>query len=354
MKIIHCADIHLNSPLLMALDNAEARRNEIFATFASLLEYAKKNCVQVVLIAGDLFDEQLNASENVVSEVAFKISQYPEIDFLYLAGNHEKKNPFLERKIYPDNLKLFSADEWKSFEYGDVVITGRELSNSPTLYQELNLDSGKVNIVCLHGDVNNQNEINLKMLQHRGIDYLALGHLHSYEYKVLDERGKYCYAGCLEGRGFDELGEKGFVELDIENKQITSRFVPFAKRKIFGVIEVDISGLEDYGEIANKVISTLESQGVSQDDLIKEVKLIGEVSEMADIDSMCKSLSTKLGYYYLKVKNNTKYKIDYSLYLQEASLRGRFVKLVEESDLSSEEKANIIGLGLRFIAGEGK
>ena len=181
MKIIHCADIHLNSPLLMALDNAEARRNEIFATFASLLEYAKKNCVQVVLIAGDLFDEQLNASENVVSEVAFKISQYPEIDFLYLAGNHEKKNPFLERKIYPDNLKLFSADEWKSFEYGDVVITGRELSNSPTLYQELNLDSGKVNIVCLHGDVNNQNEINLKMLQHRGIDYLALGHLHSYE-----------------------------------------------------------------------------------------------------------------------------------------------------------------------------
>ena len=354
MKIIHCADIHLNSPLRMALDNAEARRNEIFSTFVSLLEYAKDNGAKVVLIAGDLFDEQLKASENVVSEVAFKISQYPDIDFIYLAGNHEKNNPFLERKNCPDNLKLFSADKWQSFEYGDVVITGRELSNVPTFYQELNLDSGRVNIVCLHGDVNNQNEINLKMLQHRGIDYLALGHIHSFEYETLDERGSYCYAGCLEGRGFDELGEKGFVELDIENKKVSARFVPFAKRKIFEVIEVDISGLEDYSDIAKKIVTTLEKLGVTQNDLIKEVKLIGEVSEMTDIDSMCKSLSTKLGYYYLTVSNDTKYKIDYSQYLQEASLRGRFVKIVEESNLSAEEKANIIGLGLRFIAGEGK
>ena len=32
----------------------------------------------------------------------------------------------------------------------------------------------------------------------------------------MDSRGIYCYPGCLEGRGFDECEQKGFVVLDID------------------------------------------------------------------------------------------------------------------------------------------
>ena len=50
-----------------------------------------------------------------------------------------------------------------------------------------------------------------------GADYLALGHIHYNVVEPLDSRGVYAYSGCLEGRGFDETGEKGFVLIEVEN-----------------------------------------------------------------------------------------------------------------------------------------
>ena len=65
--------------------------------------------------------------------------------------------------------------------------------------------------------------INLGELRNKSIDYLALGHVHSYEEGQLLPRGVYCYPGCLEGRGFDETGEHGFVLLDINEESAYQR-----------------------------------------------------------------------------------------------------------------------------------
>ena len=58
-----------------------------------------------------------------------------------------------------------------------------------------------MNLVTLHGQAGTscgKDQINLKLLQNRGIDYLALGHLHTYSLQKLDETGAFCYSGCLE------------------------------------------------------------------------------------------------------------------------------------------------------------
>ena len=60
---------------------------------------------------------------------------------------------------------------------------------------------------------------------YKNIDYLALGHIHKYKQAELDQRGVYCYSGCLEGRGFDECGEKGFVLLDIDEESLKLKTV---------------------------------------------------------------------------------------------------------------------------------
>ena len=91
------------------------------------------------------------------------------------------------------------------------------------------------NIVVLHGQESEYSArdkaeiIHLTALKNKGIDYLALGHTHSYKKERLDARGVYCYPGCLEGRGFDECGEHGFVMLDIDELTgtIDSTFIPF-------------------------------------------------------------------------------------------------------------------------------
>ena len=62
-----------------------------------------------------------------------------------------------------------------------------------------------------------------------GIDYLALGHVHSFRQEKLDEQGIWCYSGCLEGRGFDECGTKGYVMLETVAQHLVPTFVLVAK-----------------------------------------------------------------------------------------------------------------------------
>ena len=253
MKIIHCADLHLDSKMESNLDReaASMRRDELLDTFERMVTYAAENEVRVILIAGDLFDKP-NVRKAAKTRVIEQIKQHPEIDFCYIRGNHDQLD-FVEELSEQENitnLKLFGTDEWTSYDYGDVVITGMELvkENSQTLGMNLVLDQNRMNIVALHGQESDYQGsdrtemVNLSMLRNKYIDYLALGHIHTYKKERLDDRGVYCYSGCLEGRGFDECGEKGFVLLEVEEGKIHTQFVPIAKRLLHEVcVEVDPS-----------------------------------------------------------------------------------------------------------------
>ena len=59
MKIIHCADLHLDSKMESNLDREAAgmRRDELLDTFERMVAYAAEQNVRVILIAGDLFDK---------------------------------------------------------------------------------------------------------------------------------------------------------------------------------------------------------------------------------------------------------------------------------------------------------
>lgn len=60
MKLIHCADMHLDSALATSLTRQEARRrnDELFETFIKMMDYAQREKVRAVLVAGDLFDSE--------------------------------------------------------------------------------------------------------------------------------------------------------------------------------------------------------------------------------------------------------------------------------------------------------
>ena len=64
----------------------------------------------------------------------------------------------------------------------------------------------------------------------------------------------YCYSGCLEGRGFDECGQKGFVVLDIDDEKLTAgfSFVPFAYRSLY-TLYVDVTGAMTTQDVAVKM-----------------------------------------------------------------------------------------------------
>ena len=72
MKILHCADIHLDSAMTANLDKDKARerRNELLASFKDMVGYAVKERIGVIIIAGDLF---VIGSQHSYSEVEFQM-----------------------------------------------------------------------------------------------------------------------------------------------------------------------------------------------------------------------------------------------------------------------------------------
>lgn len=340
MKIIHCADIHLGSTLSsLPKDIALQRKADVQTNFARMVDFAKSEGISVILLSGDVFDTP-NPPKKYLDFFYGVIKNSPEIDFLYLRGNHDLAR---EPDEYP-NLKIFS-DTWTSYSYGDTTVSGIEL-NSESYYSTLSLDPSKKNIVMLHGQIGS--DINLTKLRDKNIDYLALGHIHSHSSGDIDLRGKYAYCGCLEGRGFDETGEKGFIILDTDGIGISHEFHPFSL-KIIEEHRVDVSGVTSAYDASSRVNNTVNLK----ENGIYRIILTGELTDnIADLkDDVRSYLSRFCG--HLSVKDETTLKINYGDYANDISLRGEFIRTVQAStEYTDEEKAVIISYGLKALAGE--
>ena len=342
----------------LSKDKAKERKIETLRTFCKMVEYAKRNHISVILIAGDLFDTR-NVSAMVRNTVKDTIVQNPEIDFLYLRGNHDNDNFLSKLDEIPDNLCLFK-DSWTSYNYGDVSISGIELSseNSLTAYNSLVLDHDMFNIVTMHGQLadykskDKAETISLDDLKNKNIDYLALGHVHEYMMDKLDARGVYCYSGCLEGRGFDECEAKGFVvlDIDIKNRSLTSEFVPFGARTLY-TLPVDVTGITTTQEAALRIEKAIAEKQYSSKSLVKFV-LQGEVDVECELETDFLEEQFAEYFYFEKVYDETKLMVNYKDYEKDASLKGEFIRLVSASDYSEEEKSMIIRTGILALQGE--
>lgn len=353
MKLIHCSDLHLDSKMEsnLSTEKARTRNNEIFMTFESMVQYALANSVSVILIAGDMFDTE-RISSGTLARILDLIRRADDIDFLYLRGNHDEVQYAFRRRDLPENLKFFT-NRWVSYEYGDVVVTGIEFdeTNSATLYQKLKLDPEKCNIVMMHGEISTapgNGMVCVPQLRGRNIQYLALGHIHSYREAPLDLEGRYCYCGCLEGRGFDECGPKGFVLLETVGKKVTSTFLP-AARRTFHEISVDITGLETYPELRDAVLNAV--QGIDEKDLVKIV-LRGTytLTTQKDLAYLLQYLNQR--FFFAKIKDESELNIPDEEYVHDISLKGAFLRAVKAANEDSETKAQMIRCGIQALRGE--
>lgn len=364
MKIIHCADIHLNSRMTANLtrEKAKERKAELLHTFIQMVDYAVKEEAQAIIIAGDLFDHN-QIDKTTRNAVYDQIRLHPWIVFYYLQGNHDSESFLSDMEEIPDNLKLFGK-EWVTYSLGEnkkVAVTGVELGqeNASSVYHTLVLDADCFNIVVMHGQESElrgkdkTEVVALRELRNKGIDYLALGHIHKYKEDRLDARGVYCYSGCLEGRGFDECGEHGFVMLEIDEEERTCRrtFVPFACRQLYE-IPVDVSGCHTTLDVKERIDDALGQEEITQRSMVKAV-LTGEigVNDEMDVDLLSKQFQD--AFYFFKIKDHTKWKIDYRAYELDESLKGEFIRAVGEAEgMAQEDKAAVIRYGILALSGE--
>lgn len=371
MRIIHCADLHIDSPLSsLPKEHTHKRREELLLCFRRMVDYASENNVDAIIIAGDLYDRR-KPSATAAKFIMGQISSHPDIDFYYLKGNHDSDEPY-DGCVIPDNLKMFS-DHWTTYSdvckckgqdvgeelhsgKGHITISGIELNadNRIAPGNVVELDMRNFNIVILHGDAaENSNDINLKCLYNLGIDYLALGHIHSYRYEQLDKRGVYCYPGCLESRGFDEADKHGFVVLDIDEQthSFTSQLIDLSVRHV-NRLDIDISECMDGSDILNLVRNRVYEESFSSDDMLL-INLTGKVDIACDKNIHVIEQYFSNNFFMARVHDRSEYRVDYSDYALDESLKGEFVRAVYASkELSDDDKATIIRLGIRALRGE--
>ena len=240
------------------------------------------------------------------------------------------------------------------------MISGLELNavNQVTAYNSLVLDHDDYNIVMLHGqDSTYQTKdktevIALNELRNRNIDYLALGHIHSYKEAQLDGRGIYCYPGCLDGRGFDECGEKGFVLLDIDEKahSMVHRFVPFSSR-VLHAVQVDVSRCMTSQEAAECIRKVIEQKQYPAKSMVKFV-LSGAVDIESERNTEYLAQQFSDLFYFEKVEDETTLRLDYEQYAKDESLKGEFIRMVHASDLDEKMKPEVIRMGIQALSGE--
>jgi len=351
MRIIHTADLHIGSALTARLpqNKVRQRRSELVATFERMADEAVSLGARLFIIAGDLFDTT-DVSRERCERILGIIAKNSSVDFLYLSGNHEKNALIESGCALPVNLKLFGS-EWTYYRYDGVTVAGRS-EGCENMFDTLSIDPMTKNIVVLHGAIADRSSaegIGLREAAGRGIDYIALGHYHSYEAHTVDDKCRAVYSGTPEGRGFDEAGDKGFVLIDTASRYVQHEFVPFAKRRL-RIPELDISRLSTRNDIQDAAAELLYR--VPDGDMVR-LLITGERAPELFIDK--DDILARWGdrFYYFEVKDKSRTKIDPEAYRFDKSLKGEFIRLCfEREDLTPDEREDVIRAGLIALMGE--
>ena len=116
MKLLHCADIHLDSVMESNLspERAKERKRELLAGFAAMVQYGAEHDVRGVLIAGDLFDGR-NVKRETVEMVREEFAKSCGTRIFISPGNHD---PYTDGSV------------WKSAEFTSNVVVFRDTALS--------------------------------------------------------------------------------------------------------------------------------------------------------------------------------------------------------------------------------
>ena len=91
MKFIHIADVHWGARPEREQTFGRIREQEIKETFQRVIDHANKQQADLLLIAGDLFDQPPTQQE--LREVDYLLSRLNHTRTVLIAGNHDHLEP---------------------------------------------------------------------------------------------------------------------------------------------------------------------------------------------------------------------------------------------------------------------
>lgn len=232
MHFLHAADLHLDSPL-RGLDRYEGApvddvRGATRRAFENLVATALSERVDLVVIGGDLYDGDW-PDHNTGLFFVKGVTQLAEagIPVAIVRGNHDAASKLTKSLRLPRNVHLLAdakpetvvLDEIGVAVHGQSFVTPAVLDDLASAYPAP--IQGCFNIGLLHTSLNgrighdNYAPTTLDVLQGKGYDYWALGHIHAAE--IVLREPWVVYPGNTQGRDIRESGAKGCSLVSVEN-----------------------------------------------------------------------------------------------------------------------------------------
>ncbi len=356
MKILHTGDLHLDSPFAgFDISRAERRRRELRETFSRMMRYANEAAVDMVVIAGDLFDSAFVTRETVAllcrefSALSCPVVIAPGNHDPYTAGSVWEKTAFSENvHIFKDSgLERFSFDSLGCDVYGYAFTSAYE---TECRVGGRVIDPERTNILLCHGDVTSPISkyapLPVAAIRAFGADYAALGHIHNPQATEAPLNGLGAYCGCPEGRDFGECGEKGALVIEIDKNLVSIEAVRFSKR-MYVTHTLSIDGAEDMASISAAIDRCIYENGEGEEHLVR-ITLVGSVSPSLVINTQALSENTR-GLFYLEIEDATSPTWNAELLLRDRGIRGELYRtLLPDLESEDEGKRKTAGLALRY------
>ena len=242
IRIIHAADLHLDSPFeSLDAEKASVRRSEQRALLERIAAEVNQRNADLLFLAGDLLDSGSAYAET--GEALLAALGKVRVPVFIAPGNHDwysRRSPYALLP-FSDNVHIFRTPRLESVclpELGARVWgAGYTSPSCEALLRGFHAPAEEdvTQLLVLHAEPGRAGSpycpVTEEELSQSGMRYAALGHIHLGS--GLRRAGScfYAWPGCPEGRGFDECGEKGILQIDIDGETVKAGFIPTAARR---------------------------------------------------------------------------------------------------------------------------
>ncbi len=246
VRFVHAADLHLDSPFTGLRESAPQRiaetlHNATFAAYDNLIDLCISERVDALLVAGDIYDgadRSFRAQHRFIA--GLRRLDAAGIRSFVCHGNHDPLDGWEARLDYPpgchrfgpefEHIPVFPDDPSRAVVHG-ISYPTRDVYDNLT-ERLAPVPSGPYSIGLMHANVGNNSDhalyapCSLDDLARSGIDYWALGHVHTRAV-LSDLEPTAVYPGNTQGRHANETGPRGAYLVEVgDNRRATLDFRP--------------------------------------------------------------------------------------------------------------------------------
>jgi exonuclease SbcD len=277
VRILHTSDVQLDAPFHFLGDKGQQHRRQLRETFRRIVDVAIEKEFDLLLIAGDLFDNN-HPHQDTIDFVTSHLGRL-DIPVCILPGNHDcyDDRSVYRRARFPSNVTVFT-ERPTIREFGNLALAvyGNAIQSQQAQVSPLRdlARKGKMrwHVAMAHGNlvrpdiVDPSRPIRPEEISSIGMDYVALGDWHAFA--DYSQGGvKAFYSGAPEPTAVDQKGTGCVACVEIGESGVS------VQRERVGCISTDEMEIDISGKSMARIVEEVDAH--ADPNLMLKIRLCG-------------------------------------------------------------------------------